>query len=146
MAVYGLGKNSMCSGTYLPFILGLYHKLWVLQPKSSSQIQMGILEFIENGIYFITSHSVSLLAMRPLPPPSPCPASLLRSNLSMSKASTLTLASKGFWFLNQHGSLRAIIMVPSRSKRPLLSYWPWQRPGWHYHLDQPWGHASEGHK
>ena len=99
MVVYSLGKNSICSGTYLPFILGLYHKLWVLQPKSSSQIQMGILEFIENGIYFITNHSVSLLAMRPLPPPSPCPASLLRSNLSMSKASTLTLASKGFWYL-----------------------------------------------
>ena len=99
MAVYGLGKNSICSGTYLPFILGLYHKLWVLQPKSSSQIQMGILEFIENGIYFITNHSVSLLAMRPLPPPSPCPASLLRSNLSMSKASTLSLASKGIWYL-----------------------------------------------
>ena len=59
---------------------------------------MRTLKFTESWIYFITNHSVCL-AMMPLPPPLPCPASNLRSNLSMSKASTLTLASKGFWYL-----------------------------------------------
>ena len=44
--------------------------------------------------------SLTTLVMMPLPPPSPCRASLLRSNLSMSKAPTLTVAFKGFWYLN----------------------------------------------
>ena len=97
-------KKSICCGTFPPCILDLHHKLQVPQPQSSSQIQIMTLKFTENGIYFIINQSESYycLVMMPLPPPSPWPASLLRSNLSMSKASTstLTLASKGFWKLN----------------------------------------------
>ena len=82
---------------------------------------MNVLIFRKSGIYFICDHSVLLTGVDAIAAAalaSPCVPLEVQpvhvQGLHMTSASKVLVV--------ECGSLRVIIMVPSRSKKPLLSY------------------------